>query len=296
MAKWALIYSAMLVFFAGGCTYQEPRIRSEPLLRFPASLGPPSAATAEPVKIGQLQFSCSEWNPWSTRFYDSMSSSFTGGSSALNECIFVSVNETDLASAMSLQSLTNQDDTIRQLMYWSDYNCNNFRARVFSFRSNVTYVGAITSGLLASTGAITALVAGPVAAGLSGASAAVISAITPLNNAYYADYTMGKLDQYIVQQRAEMRQCIEQRMAAAKPIPIPAATAEGEPAPVPASTPVSGASNCAISPAYPWPSKISDLQIYDSMCSLEILAANPMTSAAPTPQPISTPAPNATPG
>ncbi len=188
-----------------------------------------------------------------------------------------------------------QNDIIRQLMYWSDYNCNNFRARVFSFRSNVTYVGAVTSGLLASTGAITALVAGPVAAGLSGASAAVTSAITPINNSYYADYTMGKLDELIVQERADMKHCIEQRMAATEPTQTSSTGADNGKTPLPAPAPPSGAANCPIASRYTWAAKISDLQTYDSMCSLEILAANPMASAAPAPTPQLTPASTATP-
>jgi hypothetical protein len=299
MARRALVYIVLFVLFAVSCTYQEPRIRSEPLLRFPAHLAVTSESVSQRAGMPSLEFHCSEWNPWSTRLYDSMSSSFTGGSSALNECIYVSIDVSSLAPAIAGEDPDTQDNIIRQLMYWSDYNCNNFRARVFSLRSNVTYVGAVTSGLLASSGAITALVAGPVAAALSGASAAVTSAITPINNSYYADYTMGKLDELIVQERADMKHCIEQRMAGARPTPTPSAAQptrtrsvgadNGTPDPAPTPTPVSAAANCPIPSTYPWPAKISDLQIYDSMCSLEILAANPMASVAPTPTPQPTP-------
>lgn len=96
----------------------------------------------------------------------------------------------------------------------SDYNCNNFRAKVFSFRSNVGYAGGLASGLFATGGAITALVSGPAAASLAGASSAITAAINPINIDYYASLTMGQLDTLIVSKRADLKACIEQKMAA----------------------------------------------------------------------------------
>lgn len=271
MHRYFLICAGLLIVTTTlGCTFQEPRIRSEPLIRFRSSVQSPWTPTQIPVEtqapeVGfgsgtpiTLSYYCAAWNPWATRVYDSMSSSFTGASSALDECIYKTIDESTLTAAMNqARNAEAQNEIIRTLESWSDGNCDNFRARVFSFRSNVGYVGGLGSGLLASAGALTALVSGPVAAGLSGASSAVTTAISPIDGDYYSNYTMGQLDASIVQRRTEMKTSIEQKMAA----PPPA--------------------------IYTIAQKISDLQTYDSLCSLETLAANPVSSLTPAPAPAS---------
>jgi hypothetical protein len=184
----------------------------------------------------------------------------------MDECIYNTVNAQDLLSALGAKD--NDTDTqnriLTSMLVLSAQNCNNFRSRVFAFRANSGSFGAVTGALLASGGAITALVSGPVAAGLSGASAAVTASITGVNNNFYSNYGMGELDQKIITSRATMRDCIEKRMAA---IPGEASTD----------------SSCTTRTSYSAEDKLSDLQQYDSLCSLELAASNPLATPSPSP-------------
>jgi hypothetical protein len=295
----ALIYS---------CTYQEPRIGAEPILNFPAHnvlsltsahfipipiLLPQSSKLSVPPT---LNFDCAEWNPAMSRFYDSLTSSFTGGSSILNVCIYITIDDSQIATAMNLtrNEPETQDSIIHTLISASDHNCNNFRSRVFAFRSNVSYVGGLASGLFASGGAITALTSGPAAAGLAGASAAISAAINPINTDYYSGYTMALLDTLIKQKRADMEACIDDKMSAAErstPIPSddpPTPTPTAIPSPTPAATPAPHA-NCPTSTTYTAAQKLLDFQACDNLRSLEILSENQTSTPTPTQTPTSTP-------
>ncbi len=126
-------------------------------------------------------------------------------------------------------------------------------------RFRYSYFASVTGALLASGGAITALVSGPVAAGLSGASAAVTASISGVNNNFYSNYGMGELDQKIITSRTTMADCIEKRMEAKT----------GE-----AST----ASSCKTRTPYTAEERMSDLQQYDSLCSLELAASSPLAT------------------
>lgn len=302
------------------CTYQEPRMRAEPLITFPAyniislnkrvplQVPVPAPESTGAAVMPSLDFHCAAWNPVMTRFYDSLTSSLTAGSSSLDECIYVTIDQQNLTAAMNMvrNDPAAQDSIVRSLETASDYNCNNFRARVFGFRSNVGYVGGLASGLLASGGAITALVSGPAAAGLAGASSAVTAAINPINTDYYSNYTMGQLDTLIVQRRSEMKACIEQRMAAAeknKATPASTPTASEDPSEqpsasqTPSATPTAApnpSASCPTSSTYSAAQKISDLQFYDSLCSLELLAQS-LPSSTPLPSQAQPPSSQATP-
>jgi hypothetical protein len=69
--------------------------------------------------------------------------------------------------------------------------------------------------LLASGGAITALVSGPIGAGLSGGSAALQATLGNINNQFYSDYGAGQLDQNIISSMKTKALCIDKRMNAA---------------------------------------------------------------------------------
>ena len=261
-----LAITAIVAFL--GCTFSEPRIRSEPILFFPANPTPTNTPGAALFREPPLH--CVERAPFLKRtVLAKISGSLSGGTSTLDECIYNTVDAQGLLNILKQEhdQPDAQNQTLTSMLMMSDQNCDNFRSRVFAFRANSGYLGSITGALLASGGAITALVSGPVAAGLSGASAAVIASISGVNSNFYSNYGMGELDQKIVTSRTAMADCIQKRMDAA----------------VSKKPPGIGDPECKIRTVYSAEERMSDLQQYDSRCSLELAAASPMPTPTATP-------------
>lgn len=273
------------------CTFSEPRIRAEPVILqssgntqvylddYVASFSNPTAP---------LQTRCEESAPWMERCWGTLTGSIG------DECVYTAVTEESLNAALLSSNQAVRDRAIITVLALSDRNCNNFRAKVFAFRTGANFAGGFLNTVLSGTSAITALASGPAASGLSAANTVIGSGLSGINSSYYANKILDQIDAEIQIQRAQMQSQILARIpsAAHATQKLPAApnpedfavastpTATATPVPVGNSTP---------SAPYSGLDAKLDLQAYDNICSLENITH-------PSPSPTSTPSPTATPG
>ena len=262
--KSRFLVTSAFISALSACTFSEPRIRSEPILFFPGDPAPASSPTLAltftepPLHCVQRVGAVQKW----------VAAPFRSGSSTLDECVYETVNAEDLRNTLEKETDDKKrNETLSLMMTVANQNCNNFRARVFAFRTNAGTVSSTASTLLASGGAITALVSGPVGAGLAGGSAALQSTLGNINSQFFSNYGAGQLDQNITSSMKNKALCIQARMNAADSQPSPE------------STP-GGSSQCPINAAYTVGERMADLQDYDATCSLEQAA---VPTASPTP-------------
>jgi hypothetical protein len=113
------------------CTFNEPRIRSEPILFFPGA----SASTSEPPKLtlAGVPMHCVQsagivhrwiWSPL-----------FSSGSSKLDECVYETVNVEELRGTLERDHSdpVKQNSTLSLMLAVENQNCNNFRAKFLPF-------------------------------------------------------------------------------------------------------------------------------------------------------------------
>ena len=262
---------------AVSCSFNEPRIRSEPVIlqpqgynnKIPLSAGAvPTATAAVPGSVAPLSTSseeegedaasldtrCQEKTAWYTRWLGCMV-----GGTAGNECVYEVVTEDSLDRALLSPSQATRDNAILTVLYLSDRSCANFRAKVFAFRTSASFAGGFFNSILSGTSAITALVSGPAGSALSAANLATGSALNGINSSYYANKMMDQLD-------AEMdaqRNALKAQILAHIPPQNSGGQDGGNGSPVPTPT-------AAARPYSGLDAKL-DLQAYDNLCSLETL-------------------------
>jgi hypothetical protein len=281
---------------AVSCSFNEPRIRSEPVILQPSNpttLQPTgciplsdTATCSETTQDGKaappdkvLATICQEKTAWYTRGLGQA----IGGTSG-NECVYEVVTEDSLDRALLSTDQAVRDNAILQVLSLSDRSCDNFRAKVFAFRTSATFAGGFFNSILSGTSAITALVSGPAGSALSAANLATGSALNGINSSYYANKMMDQLDADIETRRSSLRSQILARVPTAQSSD-PDGDDNGDASPVPTAT-------TAAKPYTGLDAKL-DLQSYDNLCSLETLT-RPSPSPTSTASPTVTPTPTAT--
>ncbi len=277
-----LVTFGLLVFC--GCTFNEPRIRSEPLLFFPTSAAAPTPTPT--LTLGKVPLHCVETAGLIHRWI--LDPFFSSGSSQLDECVYQTANVEELEKALTNDATeAEKNNTEKLMMAVSNQNCNNFRAKIFAFRANAGVVSSTTSTLLASGGAIAALASGPVGAGLAGGSAGLQAAMGNISGQFYQNFGEGQLDQNITSSIVAKGLCIQKKMDAAVSTSAPGSAAQANnaaqaAAAVPGATPTPDSCPTPANNQYAVGDRINDLQNFDAACSLEEAAK---FKAQPTPTP-----------
>lgn len=277
MHKAAIVARLAACFLLVSCSFNEPRIRSEPVILQQGQN--PVTVVLSDQSHSALDLQCEEVTPWFTRKLGAVV-----GGTAGNECVYEVVTEESLDRALVSTDKAVRRNAVLKVLYLSDRSCDNFRASVFAFRTGANYASGLFTTLFSGTSAITALFSGPAASALSATNLAQSSALNGLNSSYYANKMIDQLDAEMEARRQELKSQILARMQAAPPQEgemQPAAPA-AKPTPTPAVKPYTGLD-----------AEI-DLQAYDNLCSLETLTRSSLTPT-PTATPTTTPTPTATP-
>ena len=136
---------------AVSCSFNEPRIRSEPVILQPNNDSPlthtgciplssnamcsGSAQNGEEQSPGEvLTTVCQEKTAWYTRGIG-----WSMGGTSGNECVYEVVTEDSLDRALLSPDQQVRDNAILTVLYLSDRSCENFRAKVFAFRTSATF-------------------------------------------------------------------------------------------------------------------------------------------------------------
>jgi len=279
-AVWGGLAACLL---SVSCSFNEPRIRSEPVIL--------QSQNTQKVPLAPIEFSsdnpptldvqCQELTSWYTRWLGK-----AVGGTAGKECVYQVVTQESLHQALLSTDKTVRDNAIMTVLNMSDRSCDNFRAKVFAFRTSANFASGFLNSILSGTGAIASLASGPAGAGLAAANLATGNALNGVNSSYYANKMIDQLDAEMEAQRQQLRAKIVAHLPTATPTPAAGAEDTASPSSTPASTagPYSGLD------------AENELQAYDNLCSLETLTRATLSpTVTPTATATATPTAAATP-
>jgi hypothetical protein len=203
-SRYAFVAITLLVSVGvADCTYSEPRIRPEPALYFDYRAN--SIALSEKINAlpqgnelkTELSARCAEYN---SSFYTYTSGALadilTGTTGPRRQCVYITV---DADSVANLASKADQDPQLEKSVVYtlldvSDYDCANFLASAFAFRTGATFFQKLVSTTLSGTSAVTAFASATATSGLSIGNAVLGSAVSQMSSEYYADQTFNAME------------------------------------------------------------------------------------------------------
>ena len=262
MLRFAIVGALTACVLTVSCSFNEPRIRSEPVILQPQDESQIPLFTAADDHP-RLNMQCQEKTSWYTRWVG-----HAIGGTAGNECVYEVVTEDSLHAALLSPKKEVRDNAILTVLYLSDRSCDNFRAKVFAFRTSATFASGFLNSILSGTGAIASLASGPAGAGLAAANLATGNALNGINSSYYANKMIDQLDAEMEAQRRQLKSQILARIQTTASIPN--ASEEPAAAPSPGNDVRTATPTPAARPYTGLDAEI-DLQTYDNLCSLETL-------------------------
>src|SRR6266851_9733977 len=91
MQRMRICLILLIIFSAVSCTFNEPRLRPEPIA---AALGPTGwRLQGETLTLNDgLEFRCVEWHSWTNYPSQWILEAFTGWHSTMDECVYLTVD------------------------------------------------------------------------------------------------------------------------------------------------------------------------------------------------------------
>ena len=201
---------------AVSCTFNEPRIRPEPIA---TALGPTGWQLQGDKLIlnDGLEFRCVEWHSWTNYPTQWLAEVFTGWHSALDECVYLTVNpETVIGRSpdqnTKADSIAHKTDT---LIAVSDYNCANFLAKAFASKTGVDFGSTVTTILLSGSSAVLGLAGGVPAlapAAISAGNSAIAGGAAAFDTTFFAKQSFDIMEAGILAERQLQRAQINARI------------------------------------------------------------------------------------
>lgn len=257
MARRVVLLLSFAACLTAGCTFNEPRVRPEPVIHLnqPDFWVRRGLATQNPQLFDNVEVTCAEWHSASaTWIFAPLGSLLSGASSANDECIYATAD---------LQKLPKFDkgdvrfaDMTLTLLNLSDYDCTQFLARAFAFKTNATFMQNLVNSSVSGTAAVTAFTSGVATSGLSVGNAVIGNALHAMNSNYFAGKSFDVMETAIRARREILRTRIRERLCVSQKLPnCKFGTDSGN-----APNPVPYLSNMDM---------VNDVLEYDRTCSLE---------------------------
>lgn len=212
------ISAVLVVCGIVSCTYNEPRLRPEPIA---AAVGTTNfhlqGATLE---LEGLNFRCVEWHSLTNYPAQWMLELFTGWHSAMDECVYLTVDPAQilpLSHDRNINTIAHKTDTLLAI---SDYNCANFLAGAFAAKTNTDFGSSVASTILSGTSSILGLASGVpalVPASISGGNAAIAGGTAAFDSNFFAKQSFDIMETGILASRRVQRTQIEARICESYP-------------------------------------------------------------------------------
>ena len=231
------------VFIISACTFSEPRLRPEPITTYstpsgsaPLALGVPvpdpttgatqislaktEGSSSTKIKLAQVQYDCAEYQS-SWNVLTNLADFFSSSRSLNDNCIYVRARPSSIV--MVYDSATEPDETFiptlsaeqHDLIYHSDYNCNNFLARVFAARANASFGKSFFNTLISGVNTvITPATAIPslIPTALSASNTVVSGTVADYVDAYVENQSLQDLEKAILAKRMLLRSEMKARI------------------------------------------------------------------------------------
>jgi hypothetical protein len=231
-----------LALVISACTFNEPRLRPQPITAYangsPLALGVPltSATTGagqtslarvsgdNTLDLPQVQYDCveyqSNWNVL-THIIDF----FSDSKSVNDNCIYVRAKPQSIVMIYDSAKTANDlfipmlSEEQNDLIYHSDYNCANFRARVFATRANASFGKSFYNTLISGVATVITPAAGIpdlIPTALNASNTVVSGTVSDYVDAYIENQSLQDLDKAILAKRQLLRSEMKARICATR--------------------------------------------------------------------------------
>ena len=322
-----LRFCAIVAFIASSCTFSEPRLRPEPITSYATpnapsqylalgvttantasgsgqtSLAQTTGETAANIQLPQVQYDCAEYQSnWN--FLAKIMNFFTASGSLSDNCIYVRARPSSIVMVYD-NDIDPKDSFIptlaeqqHDLIYHSNYNCNNFLPKVFATRANASFGKSFFNTLISGVNTvITPAVGIPtlIPTALSASNTVVSGTVADYVDAYVENQSLQDLEKAILAKRQILRLEMKARICATrksqlllerekKGTTVAPAARPSSPAAIGGSvttkTSAAGEYSCSLpadgnyagyNPKRYWDMQeaVDDVMTYDRICSLE---------------------------
>jgi hypothetical protein len=227
-----------LALVISACTFNEPRLRPQPIAAYangsPLALGSTSTGAGQTslarangdsnLELPQVQYDCveyqSNWNVL-THIID-----FFSDSKSINDnCIYVRAKPQSIVMVYDSAKTANDlfiptlSEEQNDLIYHSDYNCANFRARVFATRANASFGKSFYNTLISGVATVITPAAGIpdlIPTALNASNTVVSGTVSDYVDAYIENQSLQDLDKAILAKRQLLRSEMKARICATR--------------------------------------------------------------------------------
>lgn len=212
--------ATVILFAAESCTYNEPRIRPEPV-----SASPLGTLINNQMTVDGVTFRCVETHSVLNKPQQYFLEFFTGWHSTMDECVYLTADPKSVlggadetASQLGTNNIriankiAHKTDTLLAI---SDYNCANFLAGAFAAKTGTDFGSSIASTILSGTSSILGLAGGVpalVPAALSGGNSAITGGTAAFDSNFYAKQSFDIMETGILASRQVQRAQIAARI------------------------------------------------------------------------------------
>jgi hypothetical protein len=279
-----------------GCTYNEPRLRTEPVAS--AGIGSTLSPHGEMTSDG-IKFRCVEWHSPAgvpgSYFWEIV----TGWHSSMDECVYLTAEpDTILNGVAQIPEPKNPSSYPRNdrnspfqierktyaLLAVADYNCSNFLAGAFAVKGDSAFLATLISTILsASTTVITPVSSIPelVPTAINGGNTAITGSAVALDSNFFAKQSFDVMEAGILANRALQRAQIHARICETfRPRTEPAAKSKQAPGKTGDGSGTAETDECDLPKSEEYPGyhpvrywtmgeALSDIIEYDRACSIE---------------------------
>jgi hypothetical protein len=233
-----------LALAISACTFNEPRLRPQPITAYangsPLALGVPvtSATTGagqtslarvngdnnNNLELPQVQYDCVEYqSTWNVLTH--VVDFFSDSKSVNDNCIYVRAKPQSIVMIYDSAKTANDlfiptlSEEQNDLIYHSDYNCANFRARVFATRANASFGKSFYNTLISGVATVITPAAGIpdlIPTALNASNTVVSGTVSDYVDAYIENQSLQDLDKAILAKRQLLRSEMKARICATR--------------------------------------------------------------------------------